>query len=209
MKNLKRTVIFPFNMHGQFKIRLLEVSFGNLTPFDWGIAYVYLGNLSLELTTCHIRETMDMIRNKMDRILNQGFKLPPTDKDIGLYSNDYFQEKSDLDPKIIEKLPYCWILSSTSNDPQLTSTWLYMDANDNIIFEVTPTYPWYYWHKPKTKKEKAEYITYEEFVNSYKPLVKVELSKETAQQWLKQANEIITLLEANYQKMKDRGEISE
>ncbi len=213
MINLKRTLNFLINKKNTFKIRLFGVSVGNVCPFDDGIAFIVYNKVSMQLTTCHIYGTMRTLHYRLDKILNQNFKLHPSiNKDIGLLWSDELLDKPGLEYNMIEGRPY-WVglshslLSSSENDPQLTHTWLYLDWNDNIIFEVTPSYPWTFGRKPKTKKEKAEYITYEEFVKSYKPLVKIELSKEIAQQWLKQANEMITIIETNYQKMKDRGEV--
>lgn len=66
-------------------------------------------------------------------------------------------------------------------------SWIYNDHQKNIIFEVTPFYPFMY---PNAETE-LNYIAYEEWIKNYKPYIVKILSKKTALQWLNQANSII------------------
>ena len=76
--------------------------------------------------------------------------------------------------------------------PYYTS-WLYNDEQGNIIFEITPFYPWFY----VTKKTHPEKIPYKEWIKNYKPAVKTIIPKENIKQWIKQADELARIYKLN------------
>jgi len=79
------------------------------------------------------------------------------------------------------------------------TSWIYNKPDGSIVFEVTPRYPYMYYEP----EEEPDYIPYEEWIKTYKPYFVTTLSKETAQQWLEQAEHIIKIVEDN-QKRWDR-----
>ena len=79
--------------------------------------------------------------------------------------------------------------------PRGFSTWLY-NKNNKIIFEITPTYLWHH----RDPKEGEDFITYEEFIKNYKPYFILELNKDTAQQWLNKTEELLTIINQNYER---------
>src|SRR3990167_1546125 len=72
------------------------------------------------------------------------------------------------------------------------STWLYNDKNGNIIFEVTPTY---HWHYSDPEPDDKDYIPYEQFIKSYKPLCVKIIPKDVASKLLEQIDEFLKGLE--------------
>ncbi|HSC25174.1 MAG TPA: hypothetical protein VLB80_03105 [Candidatus Babeliales bacterium] len=78
-------------------------------------------------------------------------------------------------------------------------TWIYNKPDGSIIFEVTPFYPYMYCEPT----EEPNYISYNEWIKTYKPYLIRELPTTTAQEWLKQAEYIIQTIEANVEKWKN------
>jgi len=122
--------------------------------------------------------------------------------------NEKFQGKSGffMVPTISGKSSY-WIglnyeIWETSNNtnPYVT-TWMYNDSEGNIIFEVTKFYKWSLREK---EPEDLDFITYEEFIKDYKPLIHCIIPRDLAIEWLKQAMEIhrgFFSTEEDYQKL--------
>jgi chitinase len=72
-------------------------------------------------------------------------------------------------------------------------TWIYNDIGGNIIFAITPFYPFLFCDPD----EEPNYLPYEEWIKSYKPYLIAKLSRETAEQWLAQANSILEQIDKN------------
>ncbi len=64
--------------------------------------------------------------------------------------------------------------------------WLYNDKEGNVIFEITPFYPFHY----ETKKTHPDFITYKQFMKNYKPVVITIIPKNNLKQWIEQAKEL-------------------
>jgi len=65
-------------------------------------------------------------------------------------------------------------------------TWLY-NQNNKIYLEITPRYPWHFSDPTKEVNFIPEdFISFDEWIKSYKPLALIEIDKTTAQQWLEQ-----------------------
>ncbi len=75
------------------------------------------------------------------------------------------------------------------------NTWLY-NQNNKIFLEITPCYPWHF-NEPKAGDN---YVPYDEWIKSYKPLIIIEIDKVTAQQWYDQAGKIMQEIEKNDEK---------
>ena len=72
------------------------------------------------------------------------------------------------------------------------NTWLY-NKNNEIILEITPTYPW---HFDKPAKNES-FVPYEEFIKNYKALVIAKIDKKQAQEWLDIAYELMQTIRKN------------
>lgn len=92
------------------------------------------------------------------------------------------QDKSDLRGKHIK----LWEVDDATS-------WLY-EKDDKFYFEITPAYKWYY--QCPTPEERAEYVTYKQFLKNYKiyPVAVVELGLETMYRWLEQTNNLLALI---------------
>lgn len=101
--------------------------------------------------------------------------------DVGFEWNEYFANKRGP----TEADQYHWTANDHKKIRPYYSSWLYNDENGNVIFEITPNYPWFY----VTKKECPEKISYKEWIKNYKPVVKTIIPKENLKQWIKQADE--------------------
>jgi len=78
------------------------------------------------------------------------------------------------------------------DSPEPATTWLF-EKNKKFWIEITPVYPWHY----KEPKKGEKFITYEEFVQTYKPIALIEISRETLDEWLKRVQELLKIVEAN------------
>lgn len=74
-------------------------------------------------------------------------------------------------------------------DPILT-TWIY-NKEDKIVLEITPSYPWHF----RDPKEGENFITYDVFMNDYKPLLVREIDKGVARDWLSKCLELLQMIE--------------
>lgn len=100
--------------------------------------------------------------------------------DLGLIFNEYYHKASNStlqqlkqqDLLIIE--PYR--LWEAYDNETIYVTWLYNNHNKNIIFEITPAYPYFYCNK----KTEPHYMSYKTWIKSYKPYFKTIISKNIA-----------------------------
>ena len=75
-------------------------------------------------------------------------------------------------------------------NPRL-ATWLYNDEKGQIVLEVTPSYQWHF----QDPKPDEKYYIYEEFIKNYQPILFRIISKETAQNWVTQAQNLLQEIE--------------
>jgi len=77
------------------------------------------------------------------------------------------------------------------------AVWLYEKKN-KIFLEITPTYKWHFQDPMFT--EKSQYISYEQFINNYKPYAVIELNTDKLQEWLKQTERLLAIINSNDEK---------
>lgn len=106
-----------------------------------------------------------------------------------LFTNELCTNASNNIP-IKDPFSQYWLFS-TSNDLQ---TWIYT-INKRIIIEISPSYPWHY----LDPKDDEPFETFEQFMKNYKPIAIHEISKETAQEWLKQAQDYLDIVEPQFE----------
>ena len=75
-----------------------------------------------------------------------------------------------------------WVWSSLDN----VQTWLY-NANNKIYLEISPTYPWLF----SDPEEGENYISFEEYMSSYKPIALVELQKSLVLSWINECRRLL------------------
>lgn len=109
--------------------------------------------------------------------------------DVGFEWNEYFAGKRG--PTKADQ--YFWVSNDHKQIRPYYSSWLYNDEEANVIFKITPDYPWHY----ETKKTCPEKISYNEWIKNYKPIVKTIVSKENLKQWITQAKELAKVYKLN------------
>ncbi|MBV8660764.1 MAG: hypothetical protein JO129_01290 [Candidatus Dependentiae bacterium] len=140
-----------------------------------------------------------VLKNKLTLALSNELKLHPSiEKNIGYYWNqDLNEEKPDLfmikgkeESYWVGGMHFLWATDSSKKNQQY-ATWLYNDALGNIIFEVTPTYPDTF----IDPEDPADVQAYQEWMEKkYKPFFTRIISRETAIQWLDQADMLLKIL---------------
>jgi hypothetical protein len=97
--------------------------------------------------------------------------------ELGFYYNiDIYNEKTES-----VDYSYFWLWSIRG-----TQTWLY-NQNNKIYLEIGPSYPWLF----VEPKKSDNYITFDEFMKTYKPIIIEEIDSAIVQKWLEQCNEIL------------------
>ena len=134
------------------------------------------------------------------RALNNNLeKHPSITHNIGYLWNEELAEKPGLTYTQLEGTDH-WVgiqnllWSTTAQIRPVVSAWLYNNATGDIVFEVTPTYPWHFSEPTDADKD---YMEYEDFMKDYKPLLIRTISTEVAQQWLVQAQDLLKHIEKN------------
>ena len=105
-------------------------------------------------------------------------------QDLGFEWNRFFK---DCKQKTKASNYFCWSNDHKQIRPYFNS-WMYNDEDGNIIFEITPFYPWHY----ETKKSNPDFITYKKFMKDYKPTVKTIIPKENSFLMVKNFNKYIS-----------------
>jgi hypothetical protein len=125
--------------------------------------------------------------------LHESIKL-----DIGYLWNEARQDKPGLFyPE--EGLWVGWLVNHLwfSGKPDFLDSWLYSDHEGNIIFEITPSYPWFYYDADEHPEKQPNYVPYEEWIKNYKPLVIKKIPRDVAEKWIEQADYIVKKIDEN------------
>lgn len=191
-----------FSIHTTNKIIIsLKKSLEYLDPLYREEIALLIDTKKIILSNATLYHNMIYLAENLKKALNHGLNLAPSiTKDIGYSHNKYLYNAINISmPEIsndIEWVGYQYHLWSTRNDLISMDSWIYNDGDGSIVFEVTPIYP-YLFSEPE---EKQNYIPFEEWIKSYKPYFITTLSRERAEEWLKQAESIIKIVEDNQKK---------
>ncbi|MBP9765135.1 hypothetical protein KBD08_02250 [Candidatus Babeliales bacterium] len=99
--------------------------------------------------------------------------------DLGFQLNEYWQEKINIK----DSLKYHFESNSHKQIRPYYNSWLYNNEHGDIVFEITPFYPWC----GRTKKSNPEKIPYKIWIQDYKSVLKVIIPKENVATWIDQA----------------------
>jgi hypothetical protein len=119
-------------------------------------------------------------------------------QNLGFMENKYCHELPHQNPEFImvptsDNSSKYWVganykIWSTYNTTKpMLAAWLYNDHDGQIILEVTPLYKWSFF---PDNLEDPEFITYEEFMKDYKPLIHRVITLKVAIAWLDQAMKV-------------------
>lgn len=160
------------------------------------------------------------LQNENEKIKLCSFSLPSyIDKFITNLS-DILQNKKQLPSCFLEDIGYAWNLYVNSDNNSILlyankkynflddyylwysscTTWIYNDDLGNIILEITPSYP-------DTYSSNFSYQDFLQWMKSYKPLFKTIIPRKTAEQWLKQATEILMTIDENSEQLHAQGKL--
>jgi len=136
----------------------------------------------------------------LSRILVEIFKHPnrmkvAADEDIGIVWQEILLGRREKEPVVISEGIETWqgLNFLLWRNKDINASWLYLDQNNNITFKVTPLYQGIF-----DESEQNEIpCFFDEFLKSYHPIAELILSYEQAQQWLKQANEVVEIIQQN------------
>jgi hypothetical protein len=143
-------------------------------------------------------------REMLFQALNNNLQLDVSiKKSLGFYQSQYYKNdnRKNLIYKESDEGNKYWIGSKYKLFDFNPASWLYNDKQGNILLEITPTYPWFF-DKPEAGET---FIKYSEWMKTYKPILVRTISKETAQQWLNQIDELIEVVKANDERIKCTG----
>jgi len=119
-------------------------------------------------------------------------------KNLGFMINEYYHAEYPRDKNTFVEVvgsngkTRFWVglnyqVWTTFADADLhVSTWLYNNTNGDIVLEVTPDYKWHF-SVLEGKPEDPNFVTYEEFMKDYNPLLRRVIPREIATEWLDQA----------------------
>lgn len=151
------------------------------------------------------------LKSKLTLALSNELQLHSSiKKDIGYYWNQYLNEENpnlffnneNENKSWIGDIYFLWATDSSKKNQQY-ATWLYNDAQGNIIFEVTQIYPNTY----IDPQDPVEMQTYQEWMGKkYKPFFTRIIPKDLAIQWLAQADTILTTIRENVKMLKEKYE---
>jgi len=116
---------------------------------------------------------------RIQDILDGKLVLPLDILDPGFEFNECYEKEI----RVNRAMDYhCWSNSHNHVRPFYNS-WMHNDQDGNIVFQITPLYPW---HRT-TKKDFPNRISYNKFIKNYKPIIKVLIPKVNLLAWIDQA----------------------
>ncbi len=144
-----------------------------------------------------IKESLDRLKLFLKQALkNLKFLDSSLNQDIGYMWNEVLQDK--LPYKVNEELwvGLCFSLWEGGDDKKHFATWLYNDPDGNIVMHITENYPWHF----RKKGESENYISYNEFIRNYKPILIRIIPHQVARQWLAQCEYLLATVRENEQR---------
>lgn len=160
--------------------------------------YFVSGHKELELVYSSSGDALEQLSSRLAKVIDNKLQLHESIvKNLGFMENEYdYEYPAHIHNSMFYQIPYkqsegtYWIgqdykvWSVTGYADPFTATWLYNDVEGNIIFEITPLYRWSF---REDEPEDPDFVTYEEFMKSYKPIIRRIIPRTIAQVWLKRA----------------------
>lgn len=145
------------------------------------------------------KEGVDVLLNQLLQCAENKLQLHDSVQDglLGFYKNQYRQKKNrkNLTYASGEDNYSYWVgdrfLLFDFAGKGNPDSWLYNDKDGNVVFELTPVYPWFY----SNPVPGEIFIKYSEWMKQYQPLLKTMITKEAAQKWLVKLQELITIVQ--------------
>lgn len=210
MKNYD--LIFQLNDNEKIAIKLVEPIQEIHCCYEAQIIFIDRSGSQYLINEDSVRESMYSLSGLLNKALKNQLKINAllSLRDIGYFFNEYRQSKPDTIYEIDDSgQEGDWIGSKYLLWGKEVTAWIYNNDQGEIIFEITPDFPgqptYRFNDEPLSLEEQENYKKYEEWIKNYKPLLIRVISREIAQQWLDQANEILTAIEDNIKRLKAEG----
>lgn len=185
-------------------------SFGaieTLYPCDEVIVTLCRESNEYNLAEDCVRVELESLQGLLSSALRNNAPLHESIKqDIGYLWNEELQNKPGLTYESLDSGTAYWVglrnlLWETRGNAKLVlSSWLYNDSDGSIVLEITPSYPWHF----KTSSRKEKFITYEQWLQKYKPLEKFIIPKNVASAWKDQITSVLESIEKNVAALKNQ-----
>ena len=154
------------------------------------VGYVHDGKMII-LAKDIVREIVSVFFALLRKSLKNELAL---DQSFGIGKVGYFfsnnnymaTDESDEPEKKDDIFSQYWVWSSPDN----IQTWLY-NMNGKIYLEISPTYPWLF----ADPEEGESYISFNEYINNYKPIAIIELQEPLVRTWINQCRDILQAME--------------
>lgn len=201
MKKKEHFITLPINRETKIIIPLSDpVEYLGATYEEDILLFHYDHEVILsDLTIYH--DMIDLV-DLLKKALNQELLLHSSIiSDIGYLYNNYHYDDTNFATHTFHTGVISWVgyLYHLWESTLHFDSWIYNKSDGSIIFEVTPFYPYMYCEP----EEEPNYIPYEEWIKTYKPYFITTLSRETAEQWLEQAERIIKIVSDNEKRWRD------
>jgi hypothetical protein len=117
--------------------------------------------------------------------------------DVGFLYNNVFYKSVHTNYKDLQTEKLCndlskYLLWSPILSKNNMKTWMYNNGNGQIILFIAPVYPFTF-----SSKRVKGYISYEEWIKTYKPFIKRIIPPDVVYKWIQQAEEVMVLMEKN------------
>jgi len=185
--------IIDFNLNDSTIIRIASnIKIELLNCCEDITMYLLKNDKTYLLTISPLQEDIFILKSALKKALQNQFSLHPSiNQDIGILWNQCLQCKPGLTYKKLEKRN-SWVgLSYLLWGYGELATWIYNDADGNIVLHITPVYRNKWEDNEEDDDEEANDLAYKEWMaTEYKPLLTTILSPDIAQAWLNQAEHI-------------------
>lgn len=155
-----------------------------------------------------VADAMRELRDHLQKALQGELKLHRSIvQDLGYLASEELQDRANLVYRKVGDVErwvgwdyYLWGIGGDNR----ANVWLYNDADGAIVFKITPGYPWLF----ESNSSDPQYVPYEEWIKTYKPLVVRHIPVAVAREWLAQAEFLVKKIDENIARIfsKDRQE---
>jgi hypothetical protein len=194
-------IICEFNLNNHEKIAIKSADSLEDIHFCDDIEIYFISDCEYRLVLDCFQYTVRSFIDHLNGVIENKLALHPSVKaDLGYLLEEKYSGVSKLD-FVKEKMSdgssewigYRYLLFSTPGDfGQCLATWLYNNDAGEIVIEITPGYKWHF----QDPEPGEDYITYQEFIKSYQPLLFRTIDQEVAKKWVIKAQELLSQVEA-------------
>ena len=189
-------ILFYINDFNKIVIELEESLNEVHCCYEASIALMH-GNERFDMSSHSVRDFLADLKYFAQQLVDSKLQLHESIKqDIGFLLNEDLQYKPGL--FTIQKngrdswVGYNYLLVMGYRE----AVWFYNAADNGIVCEVTPKFPFSY----RNHLKDSEYIPYKQWIKDYKPCFTTQASLSYVREWIERCNTILAKIESNIQK---------